>query len=112
MLRGLLGITVDSPGAATISIAPPDKGLKSASGSEWTERGQVSVNWARAQGGHVVLEVRVPVNVRATVSLPDADAATYVASGQGNAQFVGIQGGRVIFTVGSGNTNFHVRGQS
>lgn len=43
-------------------------------------------------------------------SLPDADSATYMASGQDDA--IGIQKGRVIFTVGSGNTNFHVHGQS
>jgi alpha-L-rhamnosidase len=112
MLKYLLGVDVTSPGAATVSITPPDKGLSHASGSQWTQRGSVDVDWSRAQGGHVVLQVNVPVNVTATVSLPDADSATYVASGQGEAQFVGFQNGRAIFTVGSGSTNFHVRGQS
>ncbi len=112
MLKYLLGVDVTSPGAATVSITPPDKGLSHASGSQWTQRGSVDVDWSRAQGGHVVLQVNVPVNVTATVSVPDADSATYVASGQGEAQFVGFQNGRAIFTVGSGSTNFHVRGQS
>jgi Bacterial alpha-L-rhamnosidase C-terminal domain len=112
MLKYLLGVDVTSPGAATVSVAPPDKGLSRTAGSQWTQRGPVDVNWSRAQDGHVVLEIGVPVNVQATVSLPDADAAIYVASGQGDAQFVGLQNGRAIFTVGSGDTNFHVRGQS
>ena len=110
LMEYLLGVSVTSPGAATVLIAPPDRVLRHADGTEWTQRGTVRVTWTRVRGDHVVLNVRVPVNVRATVSLPDGDAATYVASGNGAAQFVGVQDGRAVFTVGSGQTHFVMHG--
>lgn len=108
ILRGLLGITVTGAGASTIEIAPPDKGLASASGTEWTERGQVAVSWTRTADG-VDLQVTVPDNVTATVSLPMAGTALYTASGNGAPQEVSASGGRETFTVGSGTTTFTVQ---
>jgi hypothetical protein len=72
ILRSLLGITVTSPGAATIRIAPPATGLRHARGTVWTERGPVSVAWARTGRG-VSVDVTVPVNVTATVVLPTGE---------------------------------------
>ncbi|GAB3047551.1 hypothetical protein GCM10027053_01760 [Intrasporangium mesophilum] len=106
MLKYLLGIDVTAPGASTVSIAPPDKGLDHAKGSQWTQRGEVAVDWTRAQSGGVDLSVNIPVNVRATVSLPDPGANGYVATGDGNATFEGVKDGRAVFTVGSGATTF------
>src|SRR5262249_38725939 len=108
MLTYLLGVSVTSPGAATIQVAPPDKGLDHAAGSRWTQRGTVDVSWKRRAGDHVLLDVTVPDNVQATVSLPDADGATYAGAGAGDPQFVGIEDGRAVFTVGSGETRFAV----
>ena len=82
ILEGLLGLRVTSPGAATVTIAPPARGLDHARGTQWTERGPVGVAWRRT-GDRVVLDVDVPVNVTATIVLP----------------------GRAPFTVGSGHTH-------
>jgi Bacterial alpha-L-rhamnosidase 6 hairpin glycosidase domain/Bacterial alpha-L-rhamnosidase C-terminal domain len=106
--RGLLGITVTGVGASTVLLAPPASGLASASGTEWTQRGPVSVSWRSLSGtaaGQDVLRVSVPDNVQATVSLP-AGAARYVASGAGAPRFQGTSGGRDIYLVGSGVTTF------
>jgi alpha-L-rhamnosidase-like protein len=107
--RGLLGITVTGVGAATVQIAPPAAGLASASGTEWTERGPVSVWWSRLSGspaaGQDTLRLSVPDNVLATVALP-AGHARYVASGAGDPRFEGTSGGRALFLVGSGESTF------
>ena len=91
-----------SPGAATIRIAPPATGLRHARGTEWTERGPVSVDWKRTEHGFT-LDVTVPVNVTATVLLPGSAAQ---ARGDGSTHRVGSRGDRTVFTVGSGHTQF------
>jgi hypothetical protein len=105
ILQALLGVTVTSPGAATIQIAPPDTGLSSARGTEWTERGPVTVAWKRTARGDS-LDVTVPVNVTATVVLPTVPGSSYQARGRGAAQFVTTSSARTVFTVGSGHTEF------
>jgi hypothetical protein len=80
ILRGLLGITVTSPGAATVSIAPPRAGLGSASGIEWTEHGPVGVDWHRTARG-LAVTVNIPDNVTATVTVP-GHAPVVVGSGR------------------------------
>jgi hypothetical protein len=80
ILRGLLGITATSPGAASVSIAPPRVGLDSANGTEWTERGPLSVDWHKTAHG-LVVTVNVPDNVTATVTLP-GHAPVVVGSGR------------------------------
>jgi Bacterial alpha-L-rhamnosidase 6 hairpin glycosidase domain/Bacterial alpha-L-rhamnosidase C-terminal domain len=107
--RGLLGITPAGVGASAVTIAPPGSGLGSAHGTEWTERGPVTVAWraltAGPAAGQDTLRVSVPDNVRATVSLP-AGSAAYRASGAGAPRYVGTKAGRAIYTVGSGVTTF------
>ena len=108
MIESLLGISVTSPGAATVRIAPPALGsadLHRASGSAWTQRGTVSVAWKRTAGG-MVLDVGVPANVTATVAIPNPDGLHYVGVGAGAPRRVGEQDGRTVFTVGSGATHF------
>lgn len=80
ILQGLLGVDVTGPGGATVRIAPPRSGLRRASGSVWTERGRVSVSWTRT-AHNSTLDVTVPVNVTATVVLPDGTTHT-VGSGR------------------------------
>jgi hypothetical protein len=80
ILRSLLGLEVTSPGAATVRIAPPADGLEHARGTVWTERGQVTIAWARTSRG-MTLEVNIPVNVTATVVLPGGRTQT-VGSGR------------------------------
>ena len=69
ILQGLLGIEVTDPGAATVRIAPPTNALDHASGTQWTERGPITVRWTRTGKG-IELDVTLPVNVTATVVLP------------------------------------------
>jgi hypothetical protein len=101
ILQPLLGIDVTSPGAATVRIAPPATGLRHARGTEWTERGTVTVDWRRTDRGFT-LDVTVPVNVTATVVLPAAAGAW----GAGEPRLVESGNGRTVFTVGSGQTHF------
>jgi Bacterial alpha-L-rhamnosidase 6 hairpin glycosidase domain/Bacterial alpha-L-rhamnosidase C-terminal domain/Alpha-L-rhamnosidase N-terminal domain len=102
VLRSLLGVQVTDPGAAEVRISVPDKGLRSAHGTEWTERGPVEVDWRRTGDG-LRLVVDVPVNVTATVVLPAGD---YRAWGAGAPRPAGDDNDRVVFTVGSGRTHF------
>ena len=108
---GLLGITVTGAGAATVEVSPPASGLNFASGSEYTERGMVSVSWHRVSGtgGEVRLEVTVPDNVRATVELP-AGTRPYTGSGAGAPRYEGTRNGRALYSVGSGSTSFQPAG--
>jgi hypothetical protein len=101
ILRGLLGLTITSPGAASIQIAPPGSGLVSASGSEWTERGPVRIAWDSCS-----VSVDVPDNVDATVSIADPNGTAYAVSGAGQPRFVGLENGRAVFTTGSGASTF------
>jgi hypothetical protein len=105
--RGLLGITVTGVGAASAEVAPPAAGLDSASGSIWTERGEVSVSWHRipGTGGEVSLRVTVPDNVQATAALP-AGTRPYTASGAGAPRYEGTRDGRALYSVGSGESSF------
>ncbi len=110
MVESLLGVSVTSPGAATVRIAPPaldSADLHQASGSAWTQRGTVSVAWKRTAGG-MVLDVHVPANVKATVAIPNPGGINYVGVGEGAPQKVGDQDGRTVFTVGSGDTHFSI----
>ncbi|MER7177091.1 alpha-L-rhamnosidase C-terminal domain-containing protein [Streptomyces mesophilus] len=105
ILESVLGLTITSPGAATVRIAPADKGLDHASGTQWTERGTVAVDWRRNRHG-VNTEVTVPVNVTATVALPVVPGGIYRVTGQ-DARYLGVEDGRAVYRVGSGQTSFH-----
>lgn len=89
-----------------MAIVPPDKGLPHARGSEWTERGPVSVDWTRTAVGYS-LTVDVPDNVTATVELPVTAGSRYTVMGAGGARLAGVVNGRAVYTVGSGRTHFH-----
>jgi alpha-L-rhamnosidase len=109
--RGLLGIMTTGVGAATVEVAPPASGLTSAAGSEFTERGSVSVAWYRVPGtgGEVSLRVTVPDNVQATVALP-AGTRPYAAFGAGAPRYQGTRDGRAWYSAGSGVTTFRPEG--
>ncbi|WP_225636614.1 alpha-L-rhamnosidase-related protein [Streptomyces solaniscabiei] len=104
ILEGVLGLTVTSPGAATVRIAPADKGLAHASGTQWTERGEVGIDWKRTKYG-VTTVVDVPVNVTATVALPVTSGGSYRFTGSG-VTYLGNEDGRALYEVGSGVTRF------
>jgi hypothetical protein len=89
ILQALLGVTVTGAGASTIQIAVPATRLTHARGSEWTERGRVTVSWTRTPRGYI-LDIDVPVNVTATVVLPAADGApSMLTVGSGHTHLLG-----------------------
>ena len=104
VIEGLLGLTVTSPAAESVRIEPADAGLDHASGTQWTERGDVGVTWDRNAHG-VNTTVDIPVNVTATVALPAETGSAYKVAG-GDADYLGVQDGRAVFRVGSGTTTF------
>ncbi|HYU14869.1 MAG TPA: alpha-L-rhamnosidase C-terminal domain-containing protein, partial [Candidatus Acidoferrum sp.] len=95
-----------SPGAADVEIVIPREVLRFASGRVPTQRGEVRVSWRRLPGGRVVVDVDVPVNVQARVSIPHTPGWQYFGAGEGTARPTGIMGGREVFEVGSGRTSF------
>ena len=101
----LLGIRVTSPGAATVEIVPAVTGLTHASGTRYTQRGPVHVEWRRVVGG-LLVDLDVPVNVTARVALPIEAGKSYRAAGPSKARFIGIENGRAVFEVGSGRSKF------
>jgi hypothetical protein len=84
ILQSLLGITVTGAGASSVLIAPPASGLSHARGTQWTERGPVTVDWRHA-GETISVEVTLPVNVTATVVV--AGHSTTVGSGRTHLVF-------------------------
>lgn len=68
MLQALLGITVSGAGASQVTIQPPASGLSQANGTQWTERGPVTVSWHET-GAVTSVDVDLPVNVTGVVVL-------------------------------------------
>ncbi|WP_367872286.1 glycoside hydrolase family 78 protein [Luteolibacter sp. Populi] len=99
----VLGITPLEPGFAKISIAPvPGGGLTQASGHYDSVRGRIASSWKVADGSFA-LEVSVPPNTTALISVP-AKRAEDVK--QDHAKFIKLADGRAIFEVGSGTHRF------
>jgi alpha-L-rhamnosidase len=108
VLETVLGIRTGSPGAETVEIHPPaDIDLDEAEGTVHTQRGPVALEWERERRG-LEVELEVPVNVTARVSLPGTG---YRAGGPSRARFVGIEDGRSVFEVGSGRSTFEPEGR-
>lgn len=108
-METLLGVRVTSPGAATIAIVPPRTRLSSARGTVPTQRGPVKVDWRRATSGALTVAVEVPVNVRATISLPVRAASAHSGSGEGAPVLSSVEAGRANYETGSGRSEFSVR---
>ncbi|PRX51397.1 alpha-L-rhamnosidase [Prauserella shujinwangii] len=105
VIETLLGIRPAAPGAARIDIVPPGTGLEHAEGTVHTQRGPVSLSWKRTRNG-LRAAVEIPVNVTARVELPAAGGTTYRAVGPAGGRYVGTEGDRVIFEMGSGKAVF------
>ncbi|RYV50787.1 alpha-L-rhamnosidase [Pengzhenrongella frigida] len=99
MHRAIGGIAPAEPGYATVAIAPvPGGGLTSAAASLDTGYGVVTVDWVvegsavegtgvegaavQGDGSTFTLRASVPANTRALVTLPGADDAVEVGSGE------------------------------
>ena len=118
--RDLAGIRRCSPGYATFAVEPQVVGSLSYARAELsTVRGAISAGWRR-NNGTFELDVAVPPNTRATVSVPrlgDADpmisegGVTIWNRGEPIGSRPGINGARqhdesIVFEVGSGDYSF------
>lgn len=69
IIQDLLGVRVTAPGAASVTVEPPQSGLTHASGVVPTQRGPLEVRWWR-EGDETCLDLSVPSNQRAAITLP------------------------------------------
>jgi alpha-L-rhamnosidase len=113
MYRKIGGINLDSAGYKRSRIAPRvGAGLTSARASLETPYGTLATAWSLG-AGQFVLDVTIPANTSATVTLWDARAdgvregARPVSVGAG-IRDVQQQGGDVVLVVGSGHYHFSI----
>ncbi|SDT43619.1 NPCBM-associated, NEW3 domain of alpha-galactosidase [Paenibacillaceae bacterium GAS479] len=115
MYQNIAGIQPDpaNPGYKHIIIKPlPGGDLTSANGSYESVYGTIVSKWEK-EGSVYKQNVTVPVNTTATLYIP-ADSKWAVTEGSGFAhsaqgvQFVGMEDGNAVFTVGSGDYQFTV----
>ena len=105
--RALAGINPDpeAPGFAHIIFRPEIVGdLSWVEAETRTVRGTVSSAWQR-NGDRLTWDITVPVNSTATVFVPAATRKLVEADG---GQYIGAEGNRQIFEVGSGQYRFEV----
>ena len=107
----LAGITPLKPGYAQVGIRPVlPGGLTFVEAAQETIKGRVAVRWQR-EGKTVVVNVTLPVNTTARVALPAATPQAVTESGKpvdqaAGVSFAGIEDGRTVFTIGSGDYHF------
>ncbi len=105
------GIRPASPGFKSIVIAPViHEGLTWANTSYDSIQGKIATQW-KHEGNRLTLDIVVPVNTTATVSIPAKDLAGITESGQPAATANGVallreENGNTILKVGSGNYQF------
>ena len=109
----LAGLAPDpaGPGFARVRIHPqPVPGITWAKAAHLSPRGRVSVAWRR-EGGAFLLDVEVPPNASAEVSVPAPDGGSVREGGRPVAQAPGVrflrqEGMRTILTIDSGRYAF------
>jgi alpha-L-rhamnosidase len=95
--EALLGVHPTGPGYATFAVDPPTSGLTSASGLVPTPSGPIQVSWNRSTP-IFTLDVTVPPNTTASVSIPAATVASVTEGGRALAGDPGIR----VLSAGSG----------
>ena len=108
----ILGVRIAAPGAAQVDVDPPDIDM-SAHGVVGTQRGPVTISWARNHAG-LTLDLTIPANVTATVHLTAKGVDRVHESGHaltGDAGIVSARqaGDEVVVTLGSGHYEFTAR---
>jgi len=105
------GIRPASPGFENILIDPTIRdGLTWANTSFDSIHGRIATAW-KIRGKRLTLEVVVPANTTATVCIPTRNLAGITESGKTvhdakAVKFLGEEGGKAMFAVGSGNYKF------
>ncbi|HWF15176.1 MAG TPA: family 78 glycoside hydrolase catalytic domain [Acidimicrobiales bacterium] len=113
MQETLLGVSFRTPnpdGTTRLSVAPPRRGLRRASGSAPTVAGPVAVAWQRAGRG-ITLDLTMPANMTAMVHLPATSAAHVREGGVAAHASPGVVvrsvgDGLAVLEVGSGSYRF------
>jgi alpha-L-rhamnosidase len=115
--HSLLGVTPTAPGYATFAVTPPPTGLASAAGNVPTPFGTITVAWHQPTTNDkaFALDVTVPADTVATVSLPARSAAQITESGKSLAHSAGVtflrtSGGRALIQLGAGT--YHLRSEN
>jgi len=108
----ILGVRIAAPGAAQVDVDPPDIDM-SAHGVVGTQRGPVTISWARNHAG-LTLDLTIPANVTATVHLTAKGVDRVHEGGHaltGDAGIVSARqaGDEVVVTLGSGHYEFTAR---
>lgn len=107
LYEDLAGIRPLEPGYQTIEIKPqiPSVSLDHVSASYNSIRGTIKTGWKRTAAG-LELEVMVPPNTRARIYVPARKQADVTVNAA--VKFVGVDGDRVVYEVGSGRYRFQV----
>ena len=114
----LAGIRPLEPGFRRIEFKPeiPPSGLDNVSASYESVIGRVAVSWKRVATG-LELDVTVPPNATARVYVPASSPKSVTEVGKGkpviadkadSVKLIGVEGGRVIYEIGSGQYQFRV----
>ena len=103
--RYLAGIRSTGPGFKTFEVAPliPASGLDHVSATWDTAYGPIRSAW-RKTGSRLHLDVKVPVNTTATVSVPLV--GRHAPHGPKGARLLRVQDDRAVYAVGSGRWRF------
>ena len=112
----LAGMRPVAPGYGRIEFRPAvPAGLDSVSASVETVRGRAAARWRRGPAGFE-LDVVVPPTATGRVYVPAPNAAAVTEIGGGpspsdraeGVRLLGVEGGRVVFDVGSGRYRFRI----
>ncbi|HKI21590.1 MAG TPA: family 78 glycoside hydrolase catalytic domain, partial [Isosphaeraceae bacterium] len=111
MVENIGGIKSDGPAYKHITIAPRlDPNLSWARTSYKSIRGEIATSWTR-NDAYLTLEVTIPANTTATISVPASVPAQITESGKPLAQAEGVKlvrtgGGGAVLELGSGTYRF------
>jgi alpha-L-rhamnosidase len=107
----VLGVRVTAPGAAHVDIAVPETTLSRAAGVVTTQRGPIPITWTRDAAGHETVDVTIPANATATLSIAGTGVAGISENGRSVVGDPGVTAPhalrrKVVMTVGSGHYLF------
>jgi alpha-L-rhamnosidase len=111
MYRVSAGIEIKNPGYKHIAIQPhPTKKLTYSKASFESSYGTIASGWER-KGGKITVNVKIPANTVATITLPVNSATRIAENGKNiseNKNFSDIRttAGKLLFEAGSGNYVF------
>jgi alpha-L-rhamnosidase len=111
MFGNAAGITAVTPAFREISIRPePDKRLGFVNCSYQSISGEIISNW-KYDGDDFYMEVKVPVNVSASIYVPATSLEQITENGvpagkSSGLEYRGMEGGYVLFKAGSGSYSF------